>query len=151
MSRFCVGKQNPKWGLPKDGVTSAAAACKHGISVRDAYEAPKLKTRSKRVCSDFRSMESSPADTIEDLTSPSLATDGDRKQREHRRLKTIIDQLTNSRARGHGQPQLGKSVYCLLEAKIELVRKCQRKVPNCQNVKPVSFKILLLCCIGCSR
>ena len=40
--------------------------------------------------------------------SPNQGTDGDRKQREHRRLKTIIDQLTNSRTRGHGQPQRGE-------------------------------------------
>lgn len=48
--------------------------------------------------------------------SPNPGTDGDRKQREHRRLITIIDQLTNSRTRGHGQPQRGESsstlVYC---------------------------------------
>ena len=41
--------------------------------------------------------------------SPNTGTDGDRKQREHRRLKTIIDQLTNSRTRGHGQHQRGES------------------------------------------
>lgn len=41
--------------------------------------------------------------------SPNPGTDGDRKQREHRRLKTIIDQLTNNRTRGHGQPQRGES------------------------------------------
>jgi len=37
----------------------------------------------------------------------SPGTEGDRK-REHRRLTTIIDQLTSNRTRGHGQPQQGK-------------------------------------------
>ena len=44
------------------------AACRHGSSVREACEACKLKTQSKLVCSDLRSMESLPSDASEEVT-----------------------------------------------------------------------------------
>ncbi|XP_021925798.1 mucin-12 isoform X2 [Zootermopsis nevadensis] len=46
-------------------------------------------------------------DTVAEITGSGSGTEGDRKQRESRRLTTIIDQLKSSRTRGHGQPQLG--------------------------------------------
>jgi hypothetical protein len=59
--------------LLQDGVKSVNAgrrivACKHGSSVRDACKVCKLKTRSKLVCSDLRSMESLHADASEEVT-----------------------------------------------------------------------------------
>lgn len=44
------------------------AACNDERCVRDTCELPQLNTRSKGACSDLRSMESLPADTIADVT-----------------------------------------------------------------------------------
>ncbi|KDR16169.1 Deformed epidermal autoregulatory factor 1-like protein [Zootermopsis nevadensis] len=82
------------------------AACSYGSTVRDARRVSQLKRCNKRLCADLGTMDLLTTDTVAEITGSGSGTEGDRKQRESRRLTTIIDQLKSSRTRGHGQPQL---------------------------------------------